>query len=203
MSTISNQCRIQSCSNPVETKKHQLCNAHSIRLWRHGDPEGGRPVMLENHAGVDKSAYKVWVDMKQRCQNPNHESYGRYGGRGITVCAAWTNSYNTFIRDVGPRPSGYQLDRRDGSLGYSPENCHWVSKSKQQANTARSTRPDSGYRGVEVKRNKFQVRMWTDWPNRARLTVGTFDDASEAAWMRDQFALGIWGDSAILNFEYL
>jgi len=71
--------------------------------------------------------YGVWRGMIDRCKLPSHQAWGRYGGRGITVCPQWTE-FEVFWADMqtgyGP---GLELDRRDNSLGYSPENCRWVT----------------------------------------------------------------------------
>jgi hypothetical protein len=68
--------------------------------------------------------------MRSRCNNPNFPSYKDYGGRGITVCAAW-DDFAVFCADVGPRPEGMTLDRIAGARGYEPGNCRWASRQTQ------------------------------------------------------------------------
>lgn len=78
--------------------------------------------------------YSTWQGMKQRCTNQKHSGYYRYGGRGIFVCERWMNSFQDFCSDMGEKPEGTTLDRKDNSKGYSKENCRWATKDEQQLN---------------------------------------------------------------------
>lgn len=77
--------------------------------------------------------YNSWRGMKQRCLNPNHEHYSRYGGRGITVCKAWLK-FENFLEDMGERPLGKTLERKDNDKGYSKANCCWATRRVQRLN---------------------------------------------------------------------
>jgi hypothetical protein len=81
---------------------------------------------------VDRTR-KSWDAMWQRCTNPNSNRFAAYGARGIKVCPRWS-SYGAFLADMGPRPSGMTLDRRDGTKGYSPLNCRWATPQEQARN---------------------------------------------------------------------
>lgn len=106
--------------------------------------DGRGPV--NNRSG----AYRSWKAMRQRCnQKPGHRHWGYYGAKGITVCPRW-NDFFLFLEDMGPRPDGATLDRRDGSKGYSKENCRWASWSEQNANKEFTT--------VEIDGNSVGIK---------------------------------------------
>jgi hypothetical protein len=75
----------------------------------------------------------VWRGMIARCTNPNDQRYDRYGGRGITVCDRWLNSFDAFVEDMGYQPSGCQLHRLNNDDGYNASNCEWLTKEEHQA----------------------------------------------------------------------
>jgi hypothetical protein len=71
--------------------------------------------------------------MMQRCGNPNNPQFKDYGERGITVCERW-KTFKNFLTDMGVRPEGLTLDRKDNNKGYTPDNCKWSTKQEQQRN---------------------------------------------------------------------
>lgn len=90
-----------------------------------------------SHASGGKVSptYRVWCAIKDRCLNPNSKtSYPKYGGRGITICDRWRDSFEAFLEDMGERPEGTSIDRIDNNKGYEPGNCRWADKWTQSRN---------------------------------------------------------------------
>ncbi len=87
------------------------------------------------HGRSRTKEHRAWEGMKLRCLNPSHNSYSDYGGRGITVCDRWLESFENFFADMGIAPSGgHSLDRIDNEKGYSLANCRWALPGVQQSN---------------------------------------------------------------------
>lgn len=76
--------------------------------------------------------------MIDRCTRAKNRAYNRYGGRGITVCQEWRDSFEAFLRDVGPRPSAsHSIDRINNEGNYEPGNVRWATWSTQRHNQTR------------------------------------------------------------------
>lgn len=81
--------------------------------------------------------YQCWHQMKKRCYYKGHIRFARYGGRGIVVCDRWKDSFENFFADMGYRPFGYSLERKNNDGNYEPSNCMWATP-KEQANNRSS-----------------------------------------------------------------
>jgi hypothetical protein len=91
--------------------------------------------MMTKHGCYGDKFYTVWQHMKQRCINPRNKDYPDYGGRGITVCDRWLNSFENFNEDEGENwKLGLTIERIDNKLGYYPGNCAWITIAEQQRN---------------------------------------------------------------------
>lgn len=121
------ECVCVSCGHVMnypsyKLKKFPPCNRCRLDK-RHYKPEF-----------YDMPEFHSWQSMINRCTVPTSKDYPTYGGRGITVCQQWLDSFEQFLADVGPRPEGYTLDRINYNGNYAPENCRWAPPGIQARN---------------------------------------------------------------------
>ena len=126
------------------------------------------------HGMTNSNLHRIWVSMRQRCENPNDPAYGNYGGRGIKVCKRWSK-FEDFLADVSPRPEGTSLDRIDVNGHYEPGNCRWATK-KQQSRNRRDNR-------VLTIRGKSQTIA--EWAEETGKMPGTISIRLSRGWSEE------------------
>lgn len=108
---------------------------------------------LIRHGMCYTPTWCAWKDMKRRCLNSRTPNFPRYGGRGIKVCESWLK-FENFISDMGIRPDGMSLERKDNNGNYEPGNCIWADRFAQMRNTRRN-------RYVEYRGERLTVSEWS------------------------------------------
>jgi hypothetical protein len=115
-------------SNQLRDGRSQSCGC-----LHHEMMKGLQRRLTHGHSVNRRSnrTHESWVDMRARCSNPNKRFFKHYGGRGITVCERWLNSFENFLADMGERPPGLTIDRIDYNGNYEPGNCRWGTAEQQ------------------------------------------------------------------------
>ncbi|MGX5476015.1 AP2 domain-containing protein [Bacillus toyonensis] len=140
------------------------------------------------HGQKGTRLYKIWEDMKRRCNNSNASSYRHYGGRGIKVCEEW-NEFIPFYNWA--KESGYKdtltIDRINVNGNYEPSNCRWATKKQQSRNQRIREDNTSGVRGVSLDK---RTGKWG-----AFFHLGYFDTLEEAEEARKKIEEIFWKSS--------
>jgi len=150
------ECGRETVHRGADLRKGYIisCGCHKAQCARES---------LTTHGLSHLPIYGRWHGMLQRCSDPNHVAYARYGGKGIAVCERW-KSFENFYADMGEPPSDkHSVERIDGSLGYSPQNCCWATASEQNRNTSQNR--NITFRG--------QTKCLADWAIELGINYGT------------------------------
>ncbi len=128
---------------------------------------------LITHGMSKSSEHTIWRKIKNRCFCVTNDSYQNYGGRGITMCQRWADSFENFYHDMGPRPSKeHSIDRIDNNGNYSPENCRWATRKEQNSNSRRNN-------FVEFRGERLTI---TEWSNRLNIHPRTIKYRLDNGW---------------------
>lgn len=136
--------------------------------------EETRNPWLIKHGMSDTKLYKTWHNMRSRCDNPKATKYHLYGGKGITVCKEWDESFEAFY-DWSMKngyKEGLTIDRIDGDGNYEPNNCRWTTYKEQANNTAQNN--VITYKGITM--NAVQ------WAEKLNMNYNTFTERLRRGW---------------------
>ncbi len=156
------------CGKQFETYKYNIMYGHTRSC--------GCAVFSDR---TKMKEYKLWQNMRARCNTQSATGYHRYGGRGIKVCERWLTSFDVFLGDVGLAPtSKHSLDRIDNDGIYEPGNVRWATQKEQCRNTRRNrfvmidgkkTLLADAAKTVGLKPNTVIYRLRRGWPIEAAL----------------------------------
>jgi len=160
-----------SCGAVVVVKSDLLVGGRKkFCSYKVHDPKGVLWVEYGAHA-PERGSYD---HMLERCYDTKRQNYRNYGGRGISVCERWRQSFRAFLEDMGPKPSKeYSIERIDNNGNYEPSNCKWATDSEQRRNKRNNVYVE--YKGeqrllidvcaeVGASRGIVQGRLYLGWP---------------------------------------
>lgn len=162
---------VLSFSHKIKNKRYYwncLCNCGIKKLVCRDHLVGGRTKSCgclikeisrkihTKHGKHGTKVYNTYNSMIRRCTDIKEKSYPRYGGRGITVCKRWLDSFNNFYEDMGEPPTEkHSIDRINNNGNYEKENCKW-STHIEQCNNRRTNHV------IEFNGNKINIKKLSE-----------------------------------------
>ena len=105
--------------------------------------------------------WRIYINIRARCNNPKGNRWHIYGGRGIKV--NWKSfeefrddmfeSYQIQVKEFGIKNT--TIDRIDVNGNYSAENCRWATPKEQSRNTRKN-------RMIEFNGQKLCLSEWAE-----------------------------------------
>lgn len=135
----------------------------------------GRSPTNKRHGLTGSLTHRIWCAMRARCQNPKHDAYAYYGGRGIAVCERW-QSFDLFLEDMGECPPGHSIERSNNDRGYEPGNCSWVLANDQWRNR----------RSTKTITHNGRTLSHQEWARVLGISAATITHRLKAGWPVDR-----------------
>lgn len=139
---------LEIISDPYgKTKAKCKCDCGAVKVILHNSIKSGRTescgCLLRLHQKIGSikhgmrrtGEYLIWAAMKSRIFNKNNKKYFDYGGRGLNMQESWKERFDQFYADMGPRPDGLEIERKDNDVGYFKSNCYWATRKQEMNNT--------------------------------------------------------------------
>lgn len=122
--------------------------------------------ITKTHGMTGTRLFNIWVDMRQRCSNPNYPQFYLWGGKGVKVCQEWENDFQAFYNWA--ISNGYDdtlsIERKDGCGDYEPSNCKWATPKEQSRNT-------TGNRKITID---GETKLLCEWIEISPITTSTY-----------------------------
>ena len=147
--------------------------------------------MATKHGYSKTITYSSWKHMRQRCLNPKDADFHHYGGKGIAICSEW-DDFENFLMDMGEKPHGLVLDRKEVLGNYCKENCRWVPKGTSSFNRVFKTKKSTLPRGVYYENNGYRSNISIE---NVQYYIGHYDSIEEAKKAYDDVCLEWYGQS--------
>lgn len=155
-----------SDSDALRSGRSKSCGCATVestkaRFTKHGNTNGEFRVEWE--------AYRKMV---ARCHDPRNNAFCYYGARGIFVSEDWRGSFDVFLADMGRRPDGMTLERKDNNGPYSKGNCIWATRKAQQRNR----------RCNALLKINGETKTLAEWSEMSGIHRSTIEDRIERGW---------------------
>lgn len=162
------------CGKDVEIRSSHLLDGstQSCGCWRKERGASQSTV----HGLYRSRIYKIWAGIKSRCNNPNDLGYRNYGGRGVTICQKWNDSFVAFNADVamlaGYNDPSLSLDRINNDGNYEPSNVRWATNAQQRRNSRQN----------HMLTHKGKTQCLVDWAIECGLTHTLLSQRLKMGW---------------------